>query len=1092
MEGGIRLREPCLRLSTVRLALAEVSAQMAGASPRDPNHEQWKQAVATHLQEMPRVEETAWSPFPQDRDGPRRRIHLLVTGRGALGEGTFGIVFPVVYELPLETEEDKADPRVVLAAMKMLPLLKEHGLELINLLAANDLVRAGCTPCIVRMIDSFCLTTAATVTRCEMPPHTWMASFWNLYDRFIYRKRKDLVDYYGADVLRSSGVNDKEGTARLNAGATVGFIFTELSPTFLLATVRKLGGGSPPPLPSLASSASVAATHVSSSSSSVIDAAQEAKHDRELGITDLYSLSAHMFMRLQALDAMHATGILHRDIHAGNFMRLATNVFRTSYCALESAEGRRLRSEWLGEAGQTRPNDRRLGESRMLYFRGSDEEHNRYVIGIDTVRSNGVSCVIDLGAARRPTFAEGAMGTREQAAPIMAHFLPYFFGAAATFTDHMRLPHPRTLSGSFSERYGRDRTPAFCVLRHETTLVYSRCTEQLNPLVVPGLVGRTEFTSNAHYLAFHSEFSDIYSLVAELAALILGYHPFAPELPASTASSSQSLRQSAKSNGGISNGIHCRSRGPRIRSIAPLSSSTAVARPGRPGKPALAHIEPLRESGSLPASRSCYQPSQAAVYSGRLWPIVPPADPVLGLSDMDQERLLIEALNRGEIIQFRKDYHELEGELLKFMQLRIVEERKRGAPAEGCPFLGNTDDELRAVAHALAVRIDAVGLPNELDGLRNTFFYDFFRDTSKLWKIRDHIAFYDEDATRRQHRGWLYLALHETLTNKWGVEKVVATDLADCIVDGLSFDVADRPSLSRLMRCNLFVQTLAVRVENRPSAAALAALGQAPEEWFTTKLLWSSLRPRMGTLPDDYLDAAKPPFNILALEQRFLDSSDTDDHLLDLSTARARERFTALHWTFSAIRNVARLRFFRFQHARLPGFLTRQQSQLMRLLPSESALAALYNFRTGLLDFFDGSVCVRYGKEKSAQVVEDLVDLPHLQFKSQMNMELYVRFAAEALQHHQESLPSWPFVRASELKRQREATATALSSSSSSSSSPTTRAIGSTRHGDAEKEEEEVEVLEEEMLGMPARPTPLLPSPSLTQERPAKRPRLDQ
>jgi serine/threonine protein kinase len=1074
-----------IRLSTVRLALAEASARLTGASPSDPS---WKETLARHLGEMPTLAEDVWQPFPLDHRGPPRRIRFLDTGR-ALGEGTFGIVFPMVYELPAEDEQDRADPRVVLAAMKMLPLLKHHGLELISLLAANDLVRAGCTPCLIRMIDSFCITTVATITTCRMPPNKW--GMWRLYDRFIYRAREKLVECYGENILRSSGTNDETGTARLNAGATVGFIFTELSPSFLLPIARKISLPATeltPPRPGTSQGggggAAAAAVYPS-----IVEAAEESKQDRDRGLTDLYSLVAHMFMRLHALDALHASGALHRDVHSGNFIHVPTTAFRTPYCALESREGRELRLQWLGEPGRSRPDDQLLGTEasagQLLYFRGGDEEFNRYVVGIDTRRSNGLSCLIDLGTASRPTFAEGAVPTRDQVVEVVeeaassAHTVPrhlnYFFGAAALASDHVRIGNFRTMSATFAERYARDRTPAFSVVTFPTTLAFSRCTEQLNPLVVPGLAGgQSEFAGGAHYIALHSEFSDVYSMAEDLATLILGYHPFANFVPASLASSSQSLRQSIKGSGGGGKGadVHCRSRGPRI---SPFVASRPQAQ-GRARGPPPSHLQPLRESGSLPASRSSYQPQHPAVLTGLLWPYLSSSG-----SDAEQERLVTEALARGEIVQFRKDYSALTGQLLKFMHLRLFEERKRGASATApCHFFGEKDTDLLEVATAIAARIDAVGLPLNLDGLRNTFFYDFFCDKSQVWKIKEHIEFYDDDDTsRRSKRGWLYLALHETLTNKWRAEKIVATDLVDRLVDALSFDPADRPSLDRLMRCNLFVQTLGI------SASAAAAAAAAAGSSFATQTLWSSKRPRLGTVPDFCLDPGKPPFDMIELERRFCDATETDGTLLQLPTPVARARFTELHWTFSAIRNVARLRYFRYSQGRLPGFLARYQASTMRLLPSESALAALYNFRTGLLDYFDGSLCVRLGQEKRADVFEDADEMPNVHFKSHLNMAEYIRFSLAAIQHRADSLPSWPFVRALDLKRDYEPYHSSISSSSSSATSTSSPVPSGQNPDEIVIDEGQVDSVETPP------PSPPRPTTGSDQERPSKRRRLE-
>ena len=908
-----------LRLNNVRRHLAEVMCSLSDQT-----------TIEACLERVPHVNSQVWVPFPLDPPERIRRVRILEMP--SIGHGAFGIVFAVIIEVApanvtqLSPQEALDNPFVVMAAMKMAPILKDHCKEVINGLAVNDIVRSGCTPCAVRLIDAFCISTASTETACRMPPMPhWTGTLWKPFDTFVYERRGDIEKAYGKDSMR-------EGYASgLNSGATIGFTFTELAPRFLLELTTTRSAGSE------------------------IRAEDDRADMASRGIRTSRDLVNQLYLHTQAISGFHCGGLLHKDISLGNFVSMSSCAFRTSYCTLESRHGFELRTQFLGVPGHTRPDDTMLhtleASGKPLVFRTGAAEGDTSVAVIDSVR--GMPVLLDFGKSGVPTFAEEALTQKT--------FAAYILGPEhATHPSRDVLPLVTTFShGKSAFASNNVCSPAMQILDHPTTAIDTRCFEQFNPFIFEGLDGRIEYQAKTPYLSFYSSLSEVYSLGAMLAHLILGYAPFSNTLRVT-------VPQPKKNK--VLGATNLRSRGPHAAAVASDN-------PNRD----------LNSSNNRVQLELRYSPFRT---------IVEESSPMISLSEMNaREPATRTATDPSEdrILHckpLRPDAYSLRSYLLKYTRESATRSDKPchffdvGSQDTAAPDNASASS-LHSFADGILARIDAVGLCENIENLRGTLLYDYLKDLKK--NVFDTFGKKDEKRT-----GWLLPALYDTLTKKWGIESILAKDYAHRLRDALSMDPAERPSLERLMNCDLFKQMLFGK-------------GTMLSSVFT---LWSSIRPSLITSVGEFLD-----------DRRFANLHKTVAFSADLfmmAPAGSRDLFGAVAWAGSAYYNAARLQCFQREYMASPGFFMCKAHTLPRLMSEESGMASVYNCKTGVLDYFTGTPCVLPGSKKATIFKDDrLGDM--VIFESTATRERYMRRIVSIADADPDdptlpsSVPSWIF-----------------------------------------------------------------------------------
>lgn len=899
--------EKMYRLSRIPALLAEEMQMMY--MMRNPNNV-FDASVPSGvwcMDRVPRLNPKVWEPFPTD--APERKRRIRVFEMPPLGRGTFGILFAVAVEVPAENVhdwkvengddggDDILDPFVVLAAMKMTPILKDHSEELINGLAINDLVRSGCTPSVMRLIDGFCVTTLSSTATCEMPPAEWKESLWRYFDRFVYTRQEDLIRLYGSTIMRPiPDTEENKGRARLSGGATVGFLFTELSTRFLLELNTVRSGDS-----------------VISPEDDLIDSANQGLHSGSDLITKTY-------LMIQSVDALNAgTGLLHMDLHGGNFIDVPSFLFRTNLCFFETRRGSNMRTNYFGLLGVERPNDERLhltSSGTPLVFRVSDLEDVRTVAVINKTRN--LPALIDYGKTVRPRFEEGMLSHDKLG--------EHLFGNEAFLDERLpaEMPLPLTLSHSKPAYASRNTTPATRIVSAPTTNLYTRPFEQLNPFIMPKLQSTSDFHADSYYVSFYTEASEVYSVAACVAQLILGYNPFGRVIRTTL----------PLPNGQIP--ATNRSTGPRV--VLPKNAEPAFG----PRCYALRHsyldtvvkeCAPERSHGEMGTRQKQTGDSSAPNHLRKSSYTSNGKEPTIIHCTPDSDTYEL----RSYIIRNTAHHEERQTKPCHFYSYvpKGVGDKTSNDSVGG--------ETMSDIATAIIARINAVGLPKKLDGLRGTFLYPYLQGVAANHAKNREV---DRDT---QRSGWLFPALFDALRDRWGIDIPLAKDFTHRLIDALSIDPADRPTLQRLMQSDIFKWNLFTDTPRVPVA--------------NVQLLWSSIRPSITNAPPYFMRER----NLKNLNRNF-----TPRHnLFVMPPEEARDKCNLLDWARSAYLNVARLQCFIRDQTSIPGFLLRRSDRMPRLLSDEGGLAAFYNYKMGVLDYYTGSPCAVAGKEKFLTLIKE-------------------------------------------------------------------------------------------------------------------------
>lgn len=870
------------------------------------------------------ISEYCWTPFPDESEADRRRIWLLLIP--PLGHGSYGIVLTVAVEVTPRTPDDAKDPRVVLAAMKMAALTRDHLDEAINGLGLNSLSDAGVTPSIARMIDAFAITSTAPITKSQMPPVApdWNLHLWKHFDGFVYKHRETIQHELGSDAIRET--NDIHKQSRLNGGVTVGFYFTELSTRFLFEL------------------------HAQRSVGIVIPPQDEIFNQHSTGLTSPQKLVERLFVVLQLFDGLHAAGYLHRDIHKGNLIETTTSKFRTSHCALMTPAGRAQREAAFRHSSDQVQQMLTQGYHR---YRASVAEYDTTTLTVDA--TTGEPLLIDFGRVCRATYHEGYFKSRDQLSQLL-------FGTETTdekIRNQTPVPVTFTQLGdrqpAYSGTYGVDDvSPAVCILTAPTTNLYTRPFEQLNPWFFHGIKASYELPAAAGYICFHSEYAEVNSIAATLAEIILDFPVFGDVIRTCVNKhSSEEIRQ--------------RSRGPRVNRELVTTLASDMRRYSLTHAYVTTLVEPClpERSHSEIAKRVNTSPTDIQTKNN------PHLNPHLyDPADNDIFNCTINA-----------NIHDL--------LIYLFDKLKEGKRA--CRFFGYTpgdeDDrasvELRNAARAIMARISAVGIPDNLENLKDTILYSFLVGL-KTKRAADQIS-----AGTKRRDGWLYFTLHETLTRKWAIDKVYASELTRLLCDALSLDPSARPPLARILKCPIFVEMLG-RHHQTPAAGA--------PNW---NFLWSSFRPTPSIIPTHICE--KPESQFLA---RHLDI--VLPNLFAMPQTEQSRRYGELNWSLTGVAPVIRLRCIEREVLVHSGIMMRLWCNSPLLFESEAAQLVYYNIHTGALDCYNGHPCTELGRNKRTRFVLD-DDFINVHFKTDASKVSYWKAAALLIQSGLR-LASWPVV----------------------------------------------------------------------------------
>lgn len=429
---------------------------------------------------------TPWEPFGSDHTHPDyRRIYLFTTG--FLGKGTNGIVFAVVIAQPVD-----AGGRLCYtpAAMKVTTTTYMHLRETCTALQLNELVSAGATPSIMRLIDAFTATTLRE--GCTHPPSAW-SDFWERCNRHWYDRRSAIEAVAGRGAFQA---DERNRTVQLESSVPLGVLFTELAPDFnnrakrfkyshivnapldrvplrdsgqveQRSALSDMYGGSPPDQPN-------GGAH----------AAKDALKYRMVGA---------VWQAVQVVHALAMAQAVHGDLYETNFVSLPTASMRYPLCRLVSDQARERIT--VAMARHSRP-DARFGYREDGLPSGTSEPGWRYyhvpfhTASEQSARDDCVAlspaiphlCLIDFGSTSFCHVPAGICPEQIRQMFNNRHLI--------RFPKNIISENPLKYDPFAIERtFGMDAPspmPCMTCLNRPTTMIRTRPAEHINPYVGSG------------------------------------------------------------------------------------------------------------------------------------------------------------------------------------------------------------------------------------------------------------------------------------------------------------------------------------------------------------------------------------------------------------------------------------------------------------------------------------------------------------------------------------------------------------------------------------------------------------------------------
>lgn len=272
---------------------------------------------------------------------------------------------------------------------------------------------------------------------------------------------------------------------------------------------------------------------------------------------------------------------------------------------------------------------------------------------------------------------------------------------------------------------------------------------------------------------------------------------------------------------------------------------------------------------------------------------------------------------------------ELHGRLRQYVRAKLA--LPQFAQAR-CPWLGYTKRSLDAPnepsdprmlersTFTVMQRLHALGVPSAQE-VEGTFFADFFEELRR--------------EGHNEQSGWLRTVVEHTLRTRFQLSPLHTSDMLECLTLCLSWDAAKRPPARRVLRNAAFgilnVPLLPGDGERRLWSAEVP-----------TPVVWPS-RPRVDGSGKLVLWAAS--------EVPCTYSYVAPDGGLTPPSIRCQ----------AGCRPVAAvLELFR-QHGRVPGVLLKDHKTQQLLHPGDALNVAVFNFNTGLLDYYDSRPYINFG-----------------------------------------------------------------------------------------------------------------------------------
>ena len=645
-----------------------------------------------------------------------RRIYAVE--HGYLGAGNYGAVTLVVASVPWTlsvpaSERTAAGLRYVLAALKTSIGTNSHLDEAVSAAAINEIIEAGVSPALVRVIDAFAIAMFDKALR--PPPRAW-CGYWKHFDAFAEKivPAPWLVPHEHTVVLnkrRPHARSEDNPSCVLRNGATLAFSFYEAS-TYTLDTGHR-------------PTAVVSDVRLRES-----PGARSANDPGRVRYNETTHLLADLYQRVQAIHALHAACMVDCDIHTGNYIRFAALDARLAPATVHQLTGGAQavadRTRYLGVLGRDRPALSSEGPLAFL-LPLADTPHESYVkLPADAPRV----ALVDYGAVKRCR-VYGSMTLQQATVRLRRH-------------REAKTPLPTNLVSDNAFHYG-DQTgrpvdtgawvPPAIEITYPTTHGYTRAPEQMNPrAAIPHLV-------------IHSTRTDVYSVCATLASVVLGFDIFRGTLP--------------------------------VRTIGDIHACEGIP------------VEAFREAKPTPAG---HRGSTGTLAAYRMQG-TPLCSTLRIVSETKQDELRRSSgTHHGSSLFAVADFEAPAKRIYDFVVAYF-----HAHPAAHSHFLGKIaprepihGDDLRNQTRGICARIEATGLPTA-EATRGTFFHDLFE---QLRADTEHVV--------ANARGWLRGVLRYTLLRRYNVLAADVDAFLELLMDGLSWDPAQRPPIRAFLLSPLF------------------------------------------------------------------------------------------------------------------------------------------------------------------------------------------------------------------------------------------------------------------------------------------------
>ena len=706
---------------------------------------------------FPQFNKQPWYPF-SETDSHRRCVHVL--DEPEIGTGGFGIVHAVALRVC-----DTTPPQYVLAAMKTVPIVYDLATEVTAALSLTRLTHARVTPNIVRLLDTFCISSFAQQLDLPIavayPSRAW-TKYWLDVDRFVRSLDSCIVNHHGRHAVNSDGRGDNASQRRLARGHPLAYAFYELSIDGLLARYRASNAQQTPV-------AIIEHHHLIYNSDSTTQSEDStgpklrqsrtpARHNSREAIDQLVpvnskvlyggcttarrQLAVNAWQQCHAIASLAAIDVGHGDIHSGNFVRHVTGGrLRTDISFISQSKGDGSLKSSVCEDDiyyATVPQFDSLSSERV------EMDWNTMAQCVHLNPNDARVTLIDFGGCRRFSCPSNDGVLADASESDLKQRVKRLGRAAYTHEISDRMPAwDPYIRWRISGLVPNQRRLGCMALGRAITNRRTRPPEQFNPRVT-AIVKRRD--RNWGTRAVFSTRSDVYSLAVVLCSEIVGFHIFSTK-------------------------VLCR----------------------MPGIPTTSHalgIQLVRASQTFPAS-----------YYTAKGPLDLTFRRHLSNNDADIWTLEIDRLRP-----------KLDGLLDQTMRAAWKTPKHHNMKCQFTGYRLNTrgregwaPDQKADLSQMLMTRIMALGLPPS-DCVRGTVLEPVFK------KYRSASSPNGSDT-----RGWLENTLLRTLAHHYNFPRPVVVKHTELLMAALSWDPGQRPDVRLLLQSPLFDQLkIPLRVDEIP------------------------------------------------------------------------------------------------------------------------------------------------------------------------------------------------------------------------------------------------------------------------------------